>query len=80
MQLARPPFEGRVPLFAGDDVTDGYAFAVLGGLGGIGISVGRTFPGAAYRVDRPSDLRAWLHGLLENEQKEPAAAVSVDRS
>jgi trehalose 6-phosphate phosphatase len=81
--MARPPFQGRVPLFAGDDVTDGYAFAVLEGLGGVGISVGRTFPGAAYRVERPSDLRHWLHGLLErgsNAQKEPAAAISVDRS
>ena len=81
--MARPPFQGRVPLFAGDDVTDSYAFAVLEGLGGVGISVGRTFPGAAYRVDQPSDLRRWLHGLLarySGGQKEPAAAVSVDRS
>jgi trehalose 6-phosphate phosphatase len=64
--MAEPPFEGRVPLFAGDDVTDGYAFAVLESLGGIGISVGRTFPGAAYEVANPAALRQWLHDLLEN--------------
>jgi trehalose 6-phosphate phosphatase len=63
--MSKPPFLGRVPLFAGDDVTDGYAFAVLESLGGIGISVGRTFPGAAYQVTAPADLRQWLHGLLE---------------
>jgi trehalose 6-phosphate phosphatase len=62
--MTKVPFSGRVPLFAGDDVTDGYAFAVLGGLGGIGISVGQTFPGAPYRVDTPEDLRRWLHGLM----------------
>ncbi|MEJ1968376.1 MAG: trehalose-phosphatase [Rhizomicrobium sp.] len=78
--MAKPPFSGRTPLFAGDDVTDGYAFAVLDGLGGIGISVGRIFPGAAYQVDSPADLRQWLHGLLEppaGDQKEldPTAFV-----
>jgi trehalose 6-phosphate phosphatase len=63
--MTRPPFLGRVPLFAGDDVTDGYAFAVLGGLGGIGISVGQSFPGAAYQAATPDELRQWLHRLLE---------------
>lgn len=66
--MTKPPFEGRAPLFAGDDVTDGYAFAVLGGLGGIGISVGQSFPGAAYQVQTPAELRQWLHGLLEPGQ------------
>jgi trehalose 6-phosphate phosphatase len=69
--MSRPPFLGRTPLFAGDDVTDGYAFAVLGGLGGIGISVGQSFPGAAYCVQAPAELRQWLHALLE--QSEPPA-------
>ncbi|MBV9990548.1 MAG: trehalose-phosphatase [Alphaproteobacteria bacterium] len=68
--MTKPPFLGRTPLFAGDDVTDGYAFSVLGGLDGIGISVGQSFPGAAYRVETPGELRRWLHGLLE-----PRAAV-----
>jgi trehalose 6-phosphate phosphatase len=62
--MTKPPFLGRTPLFAGDDVTDGYAFAVLGGLGGIGISVGTNFPGAAYCVASPNELREWLHDLL----------------
>jgi trehalose 6-phosphate phosphatase len=80
--MTKPPFEGRTPLFAGDDVTDGYAFAVLGGLGGIGISVGQVFPGAAYRVDRPSQLRDWLRDLVEPlppNEVEPRSSLSVDR-
>ncbi len=81
--MAKPPFQGRTPLFAGDDVTDGYAFAVLRQLGGIGISVGRAFPGADYCVARPAQLRQWLHELLcpsSREQEAPAASLSVDRS
>ncbi len=79
--MARLPFLGRIPLFAGDDVTDGYAFAVLESLGGIGISVGRTFPGAAYRVDSPADFRRWLHTLLApsiDGQKELGPTAFVD--
>src|SRR3569833_590626 len=58
-----PPFQGRRPLFAGDDVTDAYAFAVLEDLDGIGISVGRAFPGAQHMMASPADLRAWLRTL-----------------
>ncbi|MBV9549277.1 MAG: trehalose-phosphatase [Alphaproteobacteria bacterium] len=58
------PFKGRRPLFAGDDVTDGYAFATLKDLDGIGIAVGRSFPGAAYEASNPSQLRGWLHNLV----------------
>ncbi|MEI9994181.1 MAG: trehalose-phosphatase [Rhizomicrobium sp.] len=80
--MTKPPFAGRVPLFAGDDVTDGYAFAVLESLGGLGISVGRPFPGAAYQAADPEALRQWLHGLLEpqaNKPKEPSTTAFVDR-
>jgi trehalose 6-phosphate phosphatase len=80
--MTKPPFEGRTPLFAGDDVTDGYAFAVLGGLGGIGISVGSNFPGAAYRVETPEDLRSWLHDLANSSptsQRNLKGDAAVDR-
>ncbi|MBV9045424.1 MAG: trehalose-phosphatase [Alphaproteobacteria bacterium] len=61
--VRHPPFAGRTPVFAGDDVTDSYGFGVLANLGGIGISVGKSFPGAQYCFDAPSDLRTWLHAL-----------------
>ncbi len=38
--LATQPFEGRLPLFMGDDLTDEYGFETVGELGGIAIKVG----------------------------------------
>jgi trehalose 6-phosphate phosphatase len=64
--MKKPPFEGRIPIFAGDDVTDGYAFAVLKELGGVGISVGQRFAGADYQIQVPAELREWLHELLHS--------------
>jgi trehalose 6-phosphate phosphatase len=78
--MQKPPFVGRTPVFAGDDVTDGYAFAVLASLNGIGISVGQRFAGAAYCVDRPATLRAWLHSLTEeagSSDLEPRSLTAV---
>lgn len=69
--MAKAPFAGRIPVFAGDDDTDGYAFAVLASLGGIGISVGRRFVGAEYCVAAPKQLRQWLHDLVGASQDQP---------
>jgi len=58
-----PPFAGRRPVFAGDDHTDEYALTVVGGLGGVGISVGRRLPGANRMLPAPYALRSWLGHL-----------------
>lgn len=59
--LEEHPFRGRVPVFAGDDVTDESGFAVVNALGGISVLVGDRDPSAAhYGLSAPADVRAWL--------------------
>ena len=55
------PFAGRVPIFAGDDVTDEAGFAAVQSLGGAGIKVGDGETLAHYRCASPAALRRWLH-------------------
>ena len=55
-----PPFAGRKPVFAGDDVTDEPAIAHAIALGGRGLHVHRDFPGG------PAAVRAWLAAALTN--------------
>jgi len=57
--MKREPFEGRMPVFIGDDVTDED-----------GMRVARAMGGAGYRVDAtfgtPEGVRRWLHALAQN--------------
>ena len=73
-----PPFEGRRPIFLGDDTTDERVFPVLPEFDGIGFSVGRRVEGAAGCFDTPRDVRAWL----DNISRETAVArdPAVDTS
>ena len=53
------PYQGRKPVFIGDDVTDLDGFAAARRLGGFGIAVGpRVF--AEYRLPDVSAVRRWL--------------------
>jgi trehalose 6-phosphate phosphatase len=62
--MRHKPFEGRRPVFIGDDVTDESVFAIMPDLGGLAFSVGRHAHGVAGRFDEPRDVRAWLAQLL----------------
>lgn len=58
--MNEPPFRGRRPVFAGDDVTDENGFVRVQALGGQGIKVGNGASAAQLRCDNPQTLRDWL--------------------
>lgn len=58
--LQEPPFRGRTPVFAGDDVTDEAGFVLVQAQGGEGIKVGAGDSAAQRRCESPQSLRDWL--------------------
>lgn len=62
--MREPPFRGRVPVFLGDDLTDEHGFAVVNRLEGHSIKVGKGPSAAAWRLDDPGRVRAWLRDWL----------------
>jgi trehalose 6-phosphate phosphatase len=73
--LGEPPFRGRLPVFAGDDVTDEGGFAAVLQHQGFAIRVGSEGKSLArLRVANPADFRAWLshsvHALATREMGE----------
>jgi len=62
--LGKPPFMGRTPCFAGDDVTDEAGFAAVNGLGGLSIKVGEGATCAVTRVDSVTRLYKWLEQIV----------------
>jgi len=59
--MRRPPFDGRKPIFIGDDITDRDGIAAACGLGGTGLFVPETF-------GEPTAVRAWLARAAEESE------------
>ena len=63
--LARPPFQGRMPVYVGDDFTDEHGFATANLENGISIRVGQREPSLAqYTLSSPASVQAWLARVL----------------
>lgn len=58
--MAQPPFQGRKPVFIGDDLTDEHGFAMVNAMQGLSIKVGRGATRAAWRLKDVTAVRAWL--------------------
>ena len=58
--LETPPFAGRKPVFAGDDITDEDGFAAVNRRGGTSIKVGTGESEATCRVPDVTAPHDWL--------------------
>ena len=62
--LRHPPFNGRLPVFIGDDRTDEDGFEAVERYGGIAMPVGAARKGARRSTfAKPADVREWLATL-----------------
>jgi trehalose 6-phosphate phosphatase len=72
--MRHPRFEGRVPLFVGDDITDEDGFIAAEQYGGTALAVGTVHrPRRETAFAGPADVRAWLTHL----SKTLAAGVEI---
>ena len=65
--MSEPPFMGRIPVFAGDDVTDESGFRMVNELGGVSVKVGDGSTVANWRLSGVSDVLDWLSDAISGQ-------------
>jgi trehalose 6-phosphate phosphatase len=60
--MKEPPFSGRKPVFAGDDLTDQDGFKTVEDQGGISVAVGDRVHGQ-FRLENAAAVRGWLERI-----------------
>lgn len=58
--MREPPFQGRMPAFVGDDLTDERGFAVVNAMGGCSVKVGGAETCARWRLADVGQVLDWL--------------------
>ena len=71
--MGEAPFQGRRPVYFGDDVTDERALEWVRDQGGVSVKVGDGQTAAGCRLNTPDDVRAALASLLEDGAARPEA-------
>lgn len=64
--LSEPPFLGRKPFFAGDDVTDEDAFTVVNARNGITVKIGAGETAATHRAADTKAFLDWLSAMVDD--------------
>ncbi|MBA1275995.1 trehalose-phosphatase [Stutzerimonas azotifigens] len=77
--MREAPFNGRVPVFVGDDLTDEAGFAVVDELGGYTYKVGTGETLARQRFDSVAAVSLWLNELLSAAEA-PGAVSTKNKS
>ncbi len=67
--LAEAPFQGRLPVFIGDDLTDEFGFELINRVGGCSVKVGEGSSAAHWRLPNADAVRSWLKRFVERRRE-----------
>ncbi len=74
--MKNEPFQGRTPIFVGDDVTDESGFRVVNQRHGISIKIGTGVTEARYRLAGVTQLYQWLQNIMELKSSDVEATLT----